>query len=67
MRQPSEIPQVTSNIELGFLGFLASRAGDGFELIREPHPVRSGASCTLRNRVGVEFILEVEATWEPAH
>lgn len=66
MRPPVEIPQITRNIELGFLGYVAQvidRAGGGWELIRDPHPVRAGASCVLRNRAGVELILEVEATW----
>lgn len=67
MRQPAEIPQVTQNIEIGFLEYVAGLASKhgGWELVRDPHPVRAGASCVLRNRVGVEVILEVEATWEP--
>lgn len=67
MRSPSEIPEVTRNLEIGFLEYLSGLAANhgGWELVRTPHPVRSGASCVLRNRLGVELILEVEATWEP--
>lgn len=67
MPTPDDIPDLTRNIELGFLDYVAQvidRAGGGWELVRNPHPVRAGASCVLRSRAGVEIILEAEATWE---
>jgi hypothetical protein len=65
---PSEISDITHTVELGFLDYVSGLLQEygGYVLLRAPDPEqRIGASCTLRNRVGVEFVIEVEATWEP--
>jgi hypothetical protein len=55
-------------VELGFLDFLSGLAQEngGYLLVKGPDPdQRIGASCVLRNHVGVEFTVDVEAIWEP--
>lgn len=63
-----DIRHITEVIELGFADYLAYLAvkDGGYELVRDTHPVRAGASVTVRNRLGVDFIIEVEASWAPA-
>lgn len=67
MSTSTEIRRITEVIELGFADWIADLAvkNGGYDVIRLAHTTVNGACICLRNRVGVDFIIEVEASWEP--